>query len=203
MISEKIKMLRTQKGLSQEELAVKLGVVRQTVSKWEKGLSAPDSQMLISLSVELGVSVSFLLGEDDTNNLPIENKKESVKTKRSFRVWEIVILVLGSPIWLSLLIAVFAVALSLYISLWAAIISLWAVFGSVIGCAFGGVVAGIVLTCYVNSLTGVALIGAAIVCSGLSIFLFYGCKSATKGVLLLTKKMAFGIKNCFIKKGEA
>ena len=52
MVSEKIKMLRTQKGFSQEELAVKLGVVRQTVSKWEKGLSVPDSQMLISLAAE-------------------------------------------------------------------------------------------------------------------------------------------------------
>lgn len=203
MISEKIKMLRTQKGLSQDELAVKLGVVRQTVSKWEKGLSAPDSQMLISLAAELGVSVSFLLGEDEVDALPIENTKESVKPKRHLRVWEIVILVLGSPIWLSLLIAVFAVALSLYISLWAVIISLWAVFGSVIGCAFGGVVAGIVLACYGNALTGVALIGAGIVCAGLSIFFFYGCKVATKGVLILTKKMVFGIKNCFIKKGEA
>lgn len=203
MVSEKIKMLRTQKGLSQEELAVKLGVVRQTVSKWEKGLSVPDSQMLISLAVKLGVSVSFLLGEDDTTNLSIENTKESVKANRSFRVWEIILLVLGSPIWLSLLIVVFAVVLSLYISLWAVIISLWAVFGSFIGCAFGGVVAGIVLACYGNALTGVALIGLGIVCAGFSIFLFYVCKAATKGIMLLTKKMAFGIKNCFIKKGEA
>lgn len=203
MIWEKIKMLRTQKGLSQEELAVKLGVVRQTVSKWEKGLSVPDSQMLVSLAAELGVSVSSLLGQDEVDALPIENTKENVKPKRHLRVWEIVLLVLGSPIWLTLLISVFAVVLSLYASLWAVIISLWAVFGSVICCAFGGVAAGIVLACYGNALTGGALIGAAIVCAGLSIFFFYGCKSATKGILLLTKKIAFGIKNGFIKKGEA
>ena len=54
MLSENIKTIRKSKGLSQEELAVKVNVVRQTVSKWEKGLSVPDSEMLISLSLCLG-----------------------------------------------------------------------------------------------------------------------------------------------------
>ena len=63
MLNENIKNLRKAKGLSQEELAVKLNVVRQTVSKWEKGLSVPDSNMLISLADELDTSVSILLGE--------------------------------------------------------------------------------------------------------------------------------------------
>ncbi len=63
MLSENIKALRKSKGLSQEELAVKLNVVRQTVSKWEKGLSVPDSEMLISLSEALETLVSTLLGE--------------------------------------------------------------------------------------------------------------------------------------------
>lgn len=63
MLNENIKNLRKAKGLSQEELAIKLNVVRQTVSKWEKGLSVPDSSMLISLAKELDTSVSILLGE--------------------------------------------------------------------------------------------------------------------------------------------
>ena len=63
MLYENIKQLRKAKGLSQEELAIKLNVVRQTVSKWENGLSVPDSSMLISLADEFGVSVSDLLGE--------------------------------------------------------------------------------------------------------------------------------------------
>lgn len=63
MLGENIKSLRKAKGLSQEELAVKLNVVRQTVSKWEKGLSVPDSGMLISLADALDTSVSILLGE--------------------------------------------------------------------------------------------------------------------------------------------
>ena len=63
MLQENIKRLRTQKGLSQEELAARLNVVRQTISKWEKGLSVPDAQMLIQLAEVFEVSVSDLLGE--------------------------------------------------------------------------------------------------------------------------------------------
>lgn len=63
MLSENIKTVRKSKGLSQEELAVKLNVVRQTISKWEQGLSVPDADMLISLSEALDTPVSTLLGE--------------------------------------------------------------------------------------------------------------------------------------------
>lgn len=63
MLNENIKAIRKSKGLSQEELAVKLNVVRQTISKWEQGLSVPDSDMLISISEVLETPVSTLLGE--------------------------------------------------------------------------------------------------------------------------------------------
>lgn len=66
MLGENIKKLRKSKGLSQEELSIKLNVVRQTVSKWENGLSVPDSSMLISIAEELDTSVSELLGEPVT-----------------------------------------------------------------------------------------------------------------------------------------
>lgn len=63
MLNENIKAIRKSKGLSQQELAVRLNIVRQTVSKWEQGLSVPDSDMLISLSEVLETPVSTLLGE--------------------------------------------------------------------------------------------------------------------------------------------
>ncbi len=63
MLSENIKAMRESKGLSQEELAIKLNVVRQTVSKWERGLSVPDADLLIALSKELDTTVNVLLGE--------------------------------------------------------------------------------------------------------------------------------------------
>ncbi|EAC4839943.1 XRE family transcriptional regulator [Listeria monocytogenes] len=63
MLNENIKAIRKSKGLSQEEIAIKLNVVRQTISKWEQGLSVPDSDMLISISEVLETPVSTLLGE--------------------------------------------------------------------------------------------------------------------------------------------
>lgn len=63
MLNENIKAIRKSKGLSQEELAVKLNVVRQTISKWEQGLSVPDADMLISISEVFEIPVSTLLGE--------------------------------------------------------------------------------------------------------------------------------------------
>lgn len=64
MLSDNIKTSRKSKGLSQDELAIKLNVVRQTVSKWERGLSVPDSEMLLVLSEILDTPVSVLLGEN-------------------------------------------------------------------------------------------------------------------------------------------
>ena len=64
MFHENLKILRKEKGFSQEQLAVRLNVVRQTVSKWEKGLSVPDAELLIKLSEVFGVEVSDLLGKD-------------------------------------------------------------------------------------------------------------------------------------------
>lgn len=63
MLSENIKAMRKAKGLSQEELAVKLNVVRQTISKWEQGLSVPDADLLLAISEALETPVSTLLGE--------------------------------------------------------------------------------------------------------------------------------------------
>ena len=82
MLNENIKRIRKSKGLSQEELAIKLNVVRQTVSKWENGLSVPDSSMLIILANELDTTVSELLGEpvaeSTTDDLKILSEKLEV-----------------------------------------------------------------------------------------------------------------------------
>ncbi len=82
MLNENIKIVRKSKGLSQEELAIKLNVVRQTVSKWEKGLSVPDAEMLLLISEYLETPVSTLLGESITkereDDLKVISKKLEV-----------------------------------------------------------------------------------------------------------------------------
>lgn len=126
--------------------------------------------------------------------------KEKIKPGRKLKTWEIVLLILGSPLWLSLLAAVFAVYVALYVSAWAVIISLWAVFISLAACGIAGVVMGTVTAAKGGLLKGVALMGAGFVCAGLSIIMFYLCKGATGGILSLTKKKALWMKNRFIGK---
>lgn len=128
--------------------------------------------------------------------------KERVKPIRQLRVWEMILLILGFPVWGSLLISAIAVVLSLYVSLWSVVISLWAVFVSLIACAAAGIVAGIGFVCIGNTPSGIVMIGGALVCAGLSVFLFYGCHWATKGISLLAKLFLVWIKGLFIRKEE-
>ena len=116
------------------------------------------------------------------------------------KTWEIVLLAVGSPVWIALLVSVFAIIFSLYVSLWAVIISLWAVFSACAACSFGGTVAGIYLACTGNGVSGLFLIACGLICGGLAILLFYVCNAATKGTLVLTKKSFLCIKNHLTKK---
>ena len=129
--------------------------------------------------------------------------KERIKPKKRLSAWEITLIVLGFPIWFSLLAALFAVVISLYAVLWCVIICLWAVFVSFIAAALGGIFAGVIFAAEGNLPTGAAMLGASLVCIGLSVFMFFGAKAATKGILILTKRLALKLKACFIKKGEA
>lgn len=79
LLKDNLKTLRKNKGLSQEELSVKLNVVRQTISKWESGLSVPDAEMLISISKVFEVPVSEILGENiaekEKNDIKVISEK--------------------------------------------------------------------------------------------------------------------------------
>lgn len=117
MFSENLKTKRKEKGFSQEALAGKLNVVRQTVSKWEKGLSVPDADMLIKISQLLEVSVTELLGakpesEADMPGIAEELSKISqqlaIKNRRSKKIWNIVIGIAAAIILLNILFSALA-----------------------------------------------------------------------------------------------
>ena len=129
--------------------------------------------------------------------------KEKIRPNRRLTAWEIILLVLGFPLWFSLLIAAVAVLFSLYVSLWAVIVSLWAVFVALVASALGVLVGGIVMLCIGHTFSGLACIAAALVCGGLSIPAFFGCKAVSKGILWLTKQLALTIKKCFMTKEAA
>jgi putative transcriptional regulator len=116
MFGENLKTLRKQKGFSQEELAARLHVVRQTVSKWEKNLSVPDADTLIRLAEILEVSVSELLGakiesENVTNDVAEQlsriNEQLAIKNRRSHRIWKAVGIVLAAIVLINVFIVVF------------------------------------------------------------------------------------------------
>ena len=183
-------------GLPQDDIEERLTFYSEIIEdRMEEGLSEEEAVSAVGSVDEI---VTQVVAETPLAKIA----KERIKVKRRLSAGEMVLLVLGSPIWISLGIAAIAVFFSLYAVLWSLVVSLWAVFGSLVGCAFGGIAAGIFFACGGNVLTGIAMIGSGIVCAGLSIFMFFGCKAATKGTLLLTKKMIIWIKNCFIKKGE-
>lgn len=163
--------------------------------RMEEGMSEADAVFQVGDVYDIVAQIK----SESAQSKPAKN----VKPKKTLGAWSIVLIVLGAPVWLSLLIAAFSVILSVYVVLWSAIVSLWAVFGSLVGCAFGGIVIGIGNIYKGNYIVGAALIGAGIVCTGLSIFWLYTCKAATNGILWLTKKIALGIKNWFVKKEEA
>ena len=125
--------------------------------------------------------------------------KQKIKSKRRLGAWEIILLVLGSPIWLSLLISLFAVGISLYVSLWAVVISLWAVFIAVVVCAPACMILG-VLALPGFGMTGLAAIGIGSILAGIAILLCMGCKAVTKATAMLAKKAVKGIKLMFLKK---
>ena len=184
-------------GLPQSDIEERVMFYGEMIEdRMEEGLSEEEAVSAVGSVDEIVVQV---VAETPLAKIA----KERIRPKRRLNAGEIVLLALGSPIWLSLAVAAAVVILSLYVSLWSVIISLWAVFASLAACSVGGVLACTVFAIGGNIASGVAMLAAGIVCAGLSIFMFYGCKAATKGTLILTKKIAIWIKNCFIKKEEA
>ena len=104
MLNENIKALRKTKGLTQDELAIRLNVIRQTVSKWEKGLSVPDAEMLQRIAEVFEVNVSQLLGAPINQNENIDviaeqlsriNEQLVVKNNRSRKIWKTIGIILA------------------------------------------------------------------------------------------------------------
>ncbi|MFL0269359.1 helix-turn-helix domain-containing protein [Candidatus Clostridium radicumherbarum] len=115
MFNVNLKTIRKSKGLSQEELAIRLNVVRQTISKWEKGLSVPDAEMLIRIAEVFETSVSELLGakmldKADTNGVAEQlsriNEQLAIKNRRSKLIWKFIVGIIIATIVFNVLLAV-------------------------------------------------------------------------------------------------
>ena len=130
--------------------------------------------------------------------------KQKIKPKRRMSALEIVLLVLGSPIWISLLIALVAVVLAIYVSLWSVVVSLWTCEAAFCGSALGGAIASVCLFASDGNIPAASvMVAAALVLVGISILFFFVCRVSTKGMILLTKKITLRIKSCFLRKERA
>lgn len=181
-------------GLPREDIDDRVMFYAEMIDdRVEEGLSEPDA---VSQLGTVEAVVDQILAETPLTKLV----KEKVRPNRALRVWEIVLLVLGSPVWLSLLIAAAAVVLAVYVVIWSVIVVLWSVELSVAAGALGGVLTALLFAVRGQGFTAVAMLGAGLLCAGLTIFLFAGCKAATKATLRLTGKMALGVKSMFVGK---
>lgn len=183
-------------GLPQEELKERITFYSEMIDdRIEDGLTEEQAVNEIGNVDEI---ISQIIAETPITKLV----KEKIKPQKKLGALAITLIASGSPIWFALLVAAFAVVLALYIALWAVVICLWAAFTSVLASGFGGIAGGIFLICSKSGLSGLFLIGAGLVCIGIAILLFFLCKLATKGVILLLKQIVRLIKNKIAKRGE-
>lgn len=172
-------------GLGRDEIEERLAFYSEMIDdKMEEGLSEAEAVASVGKAEQI----------------VIETTEKKPQAKRRMRAWEIVMLILGSPLWISLLAAAFSVILAIYAVIWSVVASLWAVFASLAACGPAGFFAGFGFLFGGFGATGLFLIASGLVCSGLAIFAFFGCLATTKGAAVLTKQIALGIKRFFVKK---
>ena len=165
-------------GLSPEDLAERLAFYSEAIDdRLEDGLTEEEAV------AQLGAI------EDIIKKIPGDVPTVvTVKEKRRVNPLVIVLLILGSPLWISLLLAAFCVVISLYAMVWSVVAMLWAVDLSVAAISVGCLAGGVLLFARGNVAGGFVAIACTLFCAGVSILGFYGCLYTTKGTAWLTKK---------------
>jgi len=184
-------------GLPQESIDDRIAFYAEMIDdRTEEGLS--EAEAVKSLGSIETITLQIL------DDFPLATLvREKVAGKKKPGGGTVFLLCLGAPLWLPLLIAAAAVVLSLYISLWSLVISLWAIWASFVGTAFGGIVGGGVMLFLGHVPTGIAVIGAALVCAGVSVFAFFGSRAATRGTVWLFKHAVGAVKKRLMQKEVA
>ena len=182
-------------GLPENEIEERLSFYREMIDdRMEEGLSENDA---VAAPGSVSEIVARILEENKGDSPAV---REPEPPKRRPRGWEIVLIVLGFPVWFALLTAAFAVALALCAALWAVVLALWVADAALLIAAAGAIAGAVVLFVQGQTGPGIAAVGAALLCAGLSIFLFFGCTAATKGAARLTRAAAAGIGKLFKRK---
>ncbi len=179
-------------GLPQADIEERLTFYGEMIDdRMEEGLSEEQAVEAIGPVDEV---VSQILEETPLSKIV----KEKIRPKRRMRAWEIVLLILGFPLWFPLSVAAFVLILVFYTVLWVLVICLWAIEIAFWACALACFVGAVGLFVTKQPIPALGAIGAAMILAGLSIFLFFACKAATVGTAKLAKKIVHGIKRLFV-----
>lgn len=177
------------KGLPMEDLEERLIFYSEMIEdRMEEGYSEEEAVASVGDVNEIAAELLF-----ECSLSPEEPK--GTKVKGIGKWWALLLLVLGTPIWASLLISLFAVLFSL-------VASLWATFVAVVASSFAFTVSGIFFVCSGFTFSGLALLSAGLICTGLSIFLFFGAKLLTRGSIFMTIEILSRFKSCFTRKED-
>ncbi|MBR2152641.1 MAG: DUF1700 domain-containing protein [Clostridia bacterium] len=184
-------------GLPSQDIDERLSFYSEMIDdRVEEGLTEEDAVAELGNIEEITSQI--------LNDIPLTKIiKDKMKKKIDLPIWVIVLIIIGSPIWASILGSLLSAVISIYISFWVCIISLWAVTIALGASTFALLVCGIITIIKGNVLSGIVMLSVACIASGLSIFFDYGCKWASKGIVLLTKKIGLWIKKLFIKREDA
>ena len=181
-------------GLPQADIEERLTFYGEMIDdRMEEGLSEEQAVEAIGPVDEV---VSQIVAETPLTKIV----KEKIRPKRSLKAWEIILIVLGFPLWFPLSIVAFVLVLVFYIVLWVLVLCLWVIELAFGACSLAGLVGGIVYIAQGNVGFGIVLIGAGLTLAGLCIFLFAGCKAATVGTARFAKVIVRGIKKLFVGK---
>ena len=183
--------------LPKSEIDERIGFYIEMIDdRIEDGLSEEEAVSAVGsvedIALEIAADIPF-----------VKIAKEKIKKRRKLSAWEIVLLAVGSPIWLSLAVAALAVVISLYAVLWSLVAVAWAVFAAFAGAFLGAIALGVCVIVFENLWVGIAMIGVGLVMAGVGVFAYIGSIYATKGIVKLTKVIAVGIKKRFVKKEVA
>ncbi|MBR0466968.1 MAG: DUF1700 domain-containing protein [Clostridia bacterium] len=181
-------------GLPEEDIAERIEFYSEIIDdRIEEGMSEEEAVSKIGTIDEVKAQI--------LSDIPFPKIiKDRIKPKRKLSAIEIVLIILGFPVWFPVIVSLITVALSLYVVVLSLIISLWAVFLSLAITTVAGIIIGVFYCTQKDYIRGVMLIGASLCIAGVSIFVYYGCLAATKGIIKLTKKAGIAIKSLFVGK---
>lgn len=129
--------------------------------------------------------------------------RAKLRPSRTLRTWEIILLILGSPVWLPLLLAAAIVVLAVYIVIWSVVVVLYAVELSLAATTVASIFGAILLAVTAQGIQALLFVGMGLICAGTALLFFFVCKVTTIALAKLTRNIARAVKRKFIQGGNA